>query len=173
MVLTVAGNYPGVEITKVLNGETALVKNTAYTLDDLEVTLKKEYLDDLAADDYVITIETNCGDIIVPITVGTYTVISLDVTATEFDINEAGENYKDITTTVVSDNATTSVTKVKLGAVDLTEGASADYVLTGLVVKFRKEYLITLDEKANVFTIVTNHGELEVTITVEDTTDEG
>ena len=69
MVLTVAVSDGTVTIGDVYNGETKLTKNTHYSISDNEITIAKEYLDDLAEDDYTIIIETNQGDLTATITV--------------------------------------------------------------------------------------------------------
>lgn len=58
-----------VTISDVYNGDTKLTKNTHYTISDNEITIAKEYLDDLTEDDYTITIKTTQGDVIATITV--------------------------------------------------------------------------------------------------------
>ena len=69
MVLTVAADGGTVTITDIYNGDTELTKNTDYSISDNEITIAKEYLDDLAEDDYTIIIETNQGDLTATITV--------------------------------------------------------------------------------------------------------
>lgn len=69
MVLTVAADGGTVTITGIYNGDTKLTKNTHYSISDNEITIAKEYLDDLAEDDYTIIIETNQGDLTATITV--------------------------------------------------------------------------------------------------------
>ncbi len=69
MVLTVAADGGTVTITDIYNGDTKLTKNTHYSISDNEITIAKEYLDDLAEDDYTITIKTTQGDVIATITV--------------------------------------------------------------------------------------------------------
>ena len=69
MVLTVAVSNGTVTITDIYNGDTKLTKNTHYSISDNEITIAKEYLDDLAEDDYTIIIETNQGDLTATITV--------------------------------------------------------------------------------------------------------
>lgn len=69
MVLTVSASIGTVTISDVYNGETKLTKNTHYTVSGNKVTLNKEYLDNLAEDDYTIIIKTNQGDGIVALTV--------------------------------------------------------------------------------------------------------
>jgi hypothetical protein len=68
-VLTVAADGGTVTITDIYNGVTKLTKNTDYSISDNEITIAKEYLDDLAEDDYTIIIETNQGDLTATITV--------------------------------------------------------------------------------------------------------
>jgi len=69
VVLTVAADGGTVTITDIYNGDTKLTKNTHYSISDNEITIAKEYLDDLAEDDYTITIKTTQGDVIATITV--------------------------------------------------------------------------------------------------------
>jgi hypothetical protein len=69
VVLTVAADGGTVTITDIYNGDTKLTKNTDYSISDNEITIAKEYLDDLAEDDYTIIIETNQGDLTATITV--------------------------------------------------------------------------------------------------------
>jgi hypothetical protein len=69
VVLTVAADGGTVTITDIYNGDTKLTKNTHYSISDNETTIAKEYLDDLAEDDYTITIKTTQGDVIATITV--------------------------------------------------------------------------------------------------------
>lgn len=68
-MLTVSASIGTVTISDVYNGETKLTKNTHYTVSGNKVTLNKEYLDNLAEDDYTIIIKTNQGDGIVALTV--------------------------------------------------------------------------------------------------------
>lgn len=69
MVLTVAASNGTVTVGDIYNGDTKLTKTTHYTVAGGKITLKKEYLDDLAEDDYTITIETNQGDVSAVVTV--------------------------------------------------------------------------------------------------------
>ena len=69
MVLTVAADGGTVTITDIYIGEDKLTKNIHYSISDNEITIAKEYLDDLAEDDYTIIIETNQGDLTATITV--------------------------------------------------------------------------------------------------------
>ena len=66
-MLTVVTNGADLEITGVFLGETELVEDTAYTLDGLEITFLKEYLDGLTEGDQIFTITTNYFDVDVPI----------------------------------------------------------------------------------------------------------
>ena len=68
-MLTVAVSDGTVTIGDVYNGQTKLTENTHYTLDGGEVTLLKEYLDDLTEDDYEIIIQTNQGNVTATITI--------------------------------------------------------------------------------------------------------
>lgn len=74
MVLTVAADGGTVTVSEVYNGDTKLTKDTHYTLDGGEVTLLKEYLDDLTEDDYEIIIQTNQGKVSATVTVVDTTV---------------------------------------------------------------------------------------------------
>ena len=69
MVLTVAASNGTVTIGDIYIGENKLTETADYTESEGEITIKKETLDDLEEGDYVITIETDQGDVTATITV--------------------------------------------------------------------------------------------------------
>ena len=69
MVLTVAVSDGTVTIGDIYIGESKLTKTTDYTESKGTITIKKEKLDDLEVGDYVVTIETDQGDVTATIAV--------------------------------------------------------------------------------------------------------
>ena len=69
MVLTVAVSDGTVTIRDIYIGESKLTKTTDYTESKGKITIKKEKLDDLEVGDYVVTIETDQGDVTATIAV--------------------------------------------------------------------------------------------------------
>lgn len=170
-MLTVADNVGGVTIEAVKKGETTLTLDTHYTKTTNTITIKKTYLETLGEDEYNFTVETDKGDTEAVIKIIDTTTIYADPDTAIFDKNTLGEDYKDIEIEVKHNTEDVTLSSVKNG--ESTLEADTDYTVEGLKVTIAKEFLAEITEESVTITFVTNKGNAEAVITIEDSADVG
>jgi hypothetical protein len=140
---------------------TATVDAANYSVSGNELTIKKEYLDDLETGAHVFTVLTADGNGTLTITVVDTTPTATPNTAT-FDKNTAGAGYDDVESVI----ANGEVSAVKNGGSTVN---TDNYTVIEGILTIKKEYLVGLTVGEKTFTIETDNGNCTIVITVVET----